>query len=39
MVRLLPNGRLHVFEDAAHMAFVEEPEAYVEAVGDFLAQV
>lgn len=36
MVRLLPNGRLHVFEGSAHMAFVEEPEAYVDAVGAFL---
>jgi proline-specific peptidase len=39
MVRLLPNGRLHAFEDSAHMAFVEEPDAYVEAVAGFLAEL
>jgi proline iminopeptidase len=39
MVRLLPNGRLHVFEDSAHMMFVEEPSAYVDVVGGFLAEI
>jgi proline iminopeptidase len=39
MVRLIPNGRLHVFGDSAHMTFVEEPDAYLEAVAGFLADV
>jgi pimeloyl-ACP methyl ester carboxylesterase len=39
MVRLLPNGRLRVFEDSAHMAFVEEPAAYVEEVAAFLGRL
>jgi proline iminopeptidase len=39
MVRLLPNGHLRVFEDSAHMAFVEEPAAYVEEVAAFLGRL
>jgi proline iminopeptidase len=38
-VRLLPSGELHVFEDSAHMAFVEEPDAFVEVVASFLARL
>jgi proline iminopeptidase len=39
MVRLLPNGELRVLEDSAHMMFVEEPDAYLDAVGAFLGRV
>ena len=39
MVELLPNAELRVFEDSAHMTFVEEPEAYLDAVGSFLSRV
>ncbi|MEP6759020.1 MAG: alpha/beta fold hydrolase [Actinomycetota bacterium] len=37
MARLLPKSELHVFEKSAHMAFVEQPEEYVETVRAFLA--
>ena len=32
----VPNAQLVVFEHSAHMTFVEEPEAYLAAVRDFL---
>ena len=32
----VPEAELVVFEDSGHMAFVEEPEAYVSAVRNFL---
>jgi proline iminopeptidase len=32
----VPGARLRVFEDSAHMMFVEEPDAYVAAVRDVL---
>jgi pimeloyl-ACP methyl ester carboxylesterase len=32
----VPGARLRVFEDSAHMMFVEEPAAYVDAVRTFL---
>jgi pimeloyl-ACP methyl ester carboxylesterase len=38
-VELLPHAELRVFEDSAHMTFVEEPAAYLDAVGTFLATV
>lgn len=38
MIELLPNAELHVFEHSAHMTFVEEPEAFLEAVGRFLSR-
>ena len=34
---LLPDAELCVFEESAHMTFVEEPEAYLEVVRSFLA--
>jgi pimeloyl-ACP methyl ester carboxylesterase len=37
MTRLLPNGRLRVFEHSAHMPFVEEQEAFLHEVRAFLA--
>lgn len=33
---LAPNSKLHVFENSAHMAYIEEPEEYVRVVNDFL---
>jgi proline iminopeptidase len=36
MARLLPKGELHVFEESAHMPFVEQPEEHLEVVRDFL---
>ena len=35
----IPGAELVVFEHSAHMAFVEEPEAYRVAVGRFLARI
>ena len=37
MAELLRRAELHVFEDSAHMTFVEEPEAYLDVVRSFLA--
>ena len=37
MAELLPRADLHVFEESAHMTFVEEPEAYLDVVRSFLA--
>lgn len=34
----VPNARLVVFENSGHMTFVEENEAYLEVVRDFLDQ-
>ena len=39
MAELLPKGELRVFEDSAHMTFVEEPEAYLDVVGSFVARI
>jgi proline iminopeptidase len=36
MAERLPNARLVVFEDSAHMMFVEEQERYLSAVRQFL---
>jgi proline iminopeptidase len=36
---LLPKAELRVFEDSAHMTFVEEPDAYLDAMRSFLAGV
>jgi pimeloyl-ACP methyl ester carboxylesterase len=36
IVELLPHGELHVFESSGHLAFLEEPAAYVAAVRAFL---
>ena len=33
----VPQGLLVIFERSAHMAFVEEQDAWLEAVGSFLA--
>lgn len=36
--RHLPNSELAVFEYSAHMPHLEEPESYVEALGEFLGR-
>lgn len=33
----IPNARSHVFADSSHMPHVEEPEAFIDVVGSFLA--
>jgi pimeloyl-ACP methyl ester carboxylesterase len=38
MARTIPNAELVVFEESAHMTFVEEPEKYVDAVDAFLTR-
>jgi proline iminopeptidase len=35
--RGIPGARLHVFENSAHMTFLEEPEEFLRVVGAFLA--
>jgi proline iminopeptidase len=39
MAKVIEHATLHVFEDAAHMTFVEQPEEYVDAVAGFVASV
>jgi proline iminopeptidase len=36
MAARIPGAELVVFEQSAHMTFVEEPERYLDVVGDFL---
>ena len=38
MARLLPRAELRVFEESAHMTFVEEPEGYVKVVRGFIGR-
>lgn len=33
------GARFHVFPNSAHMPYVEEPESYIQVIGDFLRQV
>jgi proline iminopeptidase len=33
---LVPNGKFHVYENSAHMAYFEEKEEFLQVVGDFL---
>lgn len=35
---LVPGSELHIYERSSHMCYVEEPEAYLAVVGDFLAR-
>ena len=37
-VERIPGARSHVFPDSSHMPHVEEPEAFLEVVGDFLRE-
>ncbi|MDX1467744.1 MAG: proline iminopeptidase-family hydrolase [Acidimicrobiia bacterium] len=34
---LVPEAQLHVLEEASHFPFLEQPDEFLEAVGDFLA--
>jgi proline iminopeptidase len=38
MARLIPRAELHVFEESAHMTFVEEQDRYLEVLRGFLAR-
>jgi proline iminopeptidase len=38
MAQLLPEAELHVFEESAHMTFVEEPDRYLDVLRGFLAR-
>ncbi|MEK5389526.1 proline iminopeptidase-family hydrolase [Margalitia sp. FSL K6-0131] len=35
--RKLPGARFHVYENSAHLAYLEEPEEYIRVVREFLA--
>jgi proline-specific peptidase len=35
----IPNSKMVIFEESAHLAHVEETEKYLQVVGDFLADV
>ncbi|MGE5603665.1 MAG: proline iminopeptidase-family hydrolase [Nitrososphaerales archaeon] len=37
--RGIPNSEMHIFEDCAHMAHLEEPESYVQVMREFLDRV
>jgi proline iminopeptidase len=36
---LTPNAEIAIFENSAHMTMLDEPEAYISAVRDFLSRV
>ncbi|WP_404333157.1 proline iminopeptidase-family hydrolase [Mesobacillus maritimus] len=36
---LTPNSSMHVFEQSAHMPYLEETEEYLQVIGDFLKAV
>lgn len=36
LVSGIPNAELHVFENSSHTAHLEEPDAYLAVVRDFL---
>lgn len=36
---LMPNAKFHVFEESAHMAMLEEPEAFAATIRSFLERV
>lgn len=36
---LTPNGKFHIFEQSAHMPYLEEQEEYVRVIGGFLRDV
>ncbi|UYZ24104.1 proline iminopeptidase-family hydrolase [Mesobacillus jeotgali] len=37
--KLTPGAEFHVFEKSAHMPYMEEPEEYLQVMGDFLKKV
>ena len=39
MVQGIPNAKMHIFEQSSHSAHVEETEAYLQVLSDFLAGV
>lgn len=39
LVDLIPGARLHVFDGAGHMPYVEEPDRFTDVVRGFLATV
>lgn len=36
---LTPNGKFNVFEQSAHMPYIEEPDEYIRVIGSFLKDV
>jgi proline iminopeptidase len=36
---LVPGARLQVFEHSGHLTMLDEPEAYVQSIRDFLHQI
>ena len=38
LVNALANARLHVFPETGHNPFVEETEAFIQVVAEFLAE-
>lgn len=36
---LTPNAKFHVFEESAHMPYIEEPKEYLRVIGSFLKEV
>jgi proline iminopeptidase len=36
---LTPNSQFHVFENSAHMPYLEETEEYIHVIGDFLNSI
>jgi proline iminopeptidase len=37
--RLVPGSKITIFENSAHMTMLDEPEAYVDVVRQFLNEV
>jgi pimeloyl-ACP methyl ester carboxylesterase len=35
----IPDAELAIFEDSSHLAFIEEREAYIRVVEDFLTRI
>ncbi|WP_456275139.1 proline iminopeptidase-family hydrolase [Bacillus sp. AK128] len=36
---LTPNGKVHIFEQSAHLPYIEEPEEYTKVIGSFLKEI
>lgn len=39
LVALIPGARLHVFDGAGHMPYVEEPDRFTDVIREFLASI
>ncbi|GER65863.1 hypothetical protein BpJC7_12560 [Weizmannia acidilactici] len=37
--RCIPGAKFHVFEHSSHQPYLEEPEAYVRVIREFLSGV